>query len=376
MIQYKDNHRTAIITWINYYNFGTFLQAYALQKAIETLGYPNKVIDDIRYIDLRKPSIKWQLIHLCVNILHPRRVFMNNLLQSRRFKKFAKQNINIDHDWTSTSELTKHYDTFVCGSDQIWSTYAKDFHDGFYYASFVEDKNKLLAYAPSLGAKANYSRIFADTVKPWLDKFEVLAIRETSGAEIVRNITGRDDIHTVLDPTLLLSRIQWLEFVKSNKGKYKPIKESYMLAYFLTYNEKYLARAYQLAHSRGMKLVCLNTCKVSKKFADKIVIGTGPVEFLNLVADAEAVFTDSFHGTIFAMHFHKPFITFKRFSNSDSTNQNSRIENLFQIVGISDNFLDENTLYSMPGNPDWKNIEQNLNSRRMESIQILKNGLD
>ena len=41
--------RIAIITWITYPNFGTYLQAYALQQYIKSLGYDCKILDDSPY---------------------------------------------------------------------------------------------------------------------------------------------------------------------------------------------------------------------------------------------------------------------------------------------------------------------------------------
>ena len=40
------NKRTATITWVKHYNFGTILQAYALQQYILYLGYENHILND------------------------------------------------------------------------------------------------------------------------------------------------------------------------------------------------------------------------------------------------------------------------------------------------------------------------------------------
>ena len=38
--------KTATATWISYNNYGTLLQAYALQKQLELLGHENVILND------------------------------------------------------------------------------------------------------------------------------------------------------------------------------------------------------------------------------------------------------------------------------------------------------------------------------------------
>lgn len=369
-------YRTAIITWINYYNFGTFLQAYALQTVLKSIGYPNNIINDKRFVFCINANLSQRIKQLTVNILHPRKVWMENIRKSRCFKNFARRFLNIDNDWSSREELSNKYDIFVCGSDQIWSPIIQNHFGGFYFASFASKDKWNIAYAPSLGLKRIVSSDYIELVKPWLDKFKFISMREKSGTEIISQITKRENIETVLDPTLLLTSKQWKNFENSNKISAKTLGKPYMLAYFLSFNRSYLKRAYELAHSKGLILVCLNTSKIPHCLTDKLIIGAGPMDFLSLIANSEYVFTDSFHGTIFALQFHKPFITVKRFSDTADNCQNSRIENLLNIVGITDNLLDEKSLFTEPAIPNWDKIESALNKERDISYSFLYNALN
>lgn len=368
--------KTAIITWISYLNFGSFLQAYALQKVLISLGYPNAIISDKKYVSSNNKGILPIVKQLLVHILHPYKSCLDEILKTHRFKCFAQKFLNVDKDWNSTDELSSKYDIFVCGSDQIWAPTLPEHYNGFYFASFAGCDKFCLAYAPSLGANKVVSPEYVELVRPWLKKFKYISIRERLGSEIVSQITDRNDIVNVLDPTLLLTSSQWRELMNQERNTYEFHYKPYMLAYFLTFNQSYLDRAYELAKCKGLQLVCLNTVKSKKNHIDRLILGAGPMEFLNLIANSEFVFTDSFHGTIFALQFHKPFITVKRFVDTTSSGQNTRIENLFNIVGIFDNFLDENTLSMTPTIPDWTKVENALKQERESSISFLKNALN
>lgn len=70
-------------------------------------------------------------------------------------------------------------------------------------------------------------------------------------------------------------------------------------------------------------------------------VNAGPVEFLNLIKNAEIVCTDSFHGMVFSLIFNKKFSVLRRFSENDSKSQNSRIENLAKTLELEDNIICE-----------------------------------
>lgn len=51
----------AIITWVTYRNFGTFLQAFALQQYLCEKGFDCKILNDSSYIINYKPNWKHKL---------------------------------------------------------------------------------------------------------------------------------------------------------------------------------------------------------------------------------------------------------------------------------------------------------------------------
>lgn len=64
-IRVEKMNKTATITWVTYYNYGTILQAYALQCYLNNKGYDNTILNDEFVIP--KPSKKkkfYMLLHL------------------------------------------------------------------------------------------------------------------------------------------------------------------------------------------------------------------------------------------------------------------------------------------------------------------------
>ena len=112
------------------------------------------------------------------------------------------------------------------------------------------------------------------------------------------------------------------------------------MGYILTPCDTYYRVAREYAHQHDMKfyLFMLNLQDYGQ--ADKLITG-GPFDFLEYVRNADVVFTDSFHGTIFSTIFEIPFYTFKRFLDNSPINQNSRIDTLLKKMGAEIRLIDK-----------------------------------
>ena len=66
----------------------------------------------------------------------------------------------------------------------------------------------------------------------------------------------------------------------------------------------------------------------------------GPGEFLGLIKNAELILTDSFHGTVFSIIYHKPFYTFSRTGVKES--MDTRVVSLLKLLELTDRFEPEN----------------------------------
>ena len=122
--------KTATVTWIYYENFGTFLQAYALQRSITKLGHENIIIDDSCFY---RPSILSKIKKRVTDAIQGRK-----RMAHKYYVQFSSKYLNIGHSADKTSDFSQEYDVYLCGSDQIWSPYLK--FNPYYYLGFTEKK--------------------------------------------------------------------------------------------------------------------------------------------------------------------------------------------------------------------------------------------
>lgn len=334
--------KIAIMTWLYNGNYGTVLQAYALHTFVKNAGYD---VENINY----KSSLKTKLKNWIVNKNSPA-LFVGkfkekfsktdsvaNEKRNENFSDFLKSNIKLTELASSPDELLKfgnNYDAFICGSDQIWSPYLMN---PPYFLSFVPDKKPKIAYAPSFGVtstSAKKEKMICDFVK----RFDYVSIREKQGSDFLKRITGRD-YPVMVDPTMLLERKDWEKCIGDRIEK-----EKYIFCYMLTYNQKYVNAVKEYADKNKLKVILIKKDIGFENTGFTIVEDAGPQQWLNYIKYAENVFTDSFHGAIFSIIYHKEFVLFKRFSDKSGASQNSRIYTLTEMLNIKDRIVDEASL--------------------------------
>lgn len=362
-------NKTAIITWVTYCNFGTFLQAYALQRYLMDLGITNTILDDSSMI-ISPINLKYRLKKFLMRISNTDyRKFEHSIKQANRlFGYFKNELLNIDKDILNLSSVNAKYDTFICGSDQIWNPFSLENPNAdYYYASFTTKKK--IAYAPSIGV-SEVPQQYKEKLKKLTSCFDFLSAREQQGVDILRELTGKEVVK-VVDPTLLLDREQWNVLLPKNV----PCEENYILAYFLTPNIVFINAALEYARKKGLRLKMFFLDKSYKRY-DCDLITAGPIEFLHYVRDAKCLFTDSFHGSIFASIFHTQFFTFKRFKQTVK-NQNSRVENLLKIMNISERLLDEENYNNINelSDIDFSSVDYNLGPFIKKSKEYIKKAI-
>lgn len=354
--------RTATVTWITYPNFGTYLQAYALQQVVKHLGYENWILDDRRFA-LSAPRRaclgrikRWLLRKPQVKVINP------------AFSQFRQQYLQIDEHWRDDADLNRRYDMFLCGSDQIWTPYARKINP-YYFLGFTDKKK--VAYAPSTGTP-KFTEDYQAVVRPLLNRFSAIGVREKSCAEALSGFVDQR-VEAVLDPTLLLTDTQW-------EAVCAPVNDAeeapYLLCYFLTPNAWYLEYAKRESRQKGLRLKVFNTWQGAQTYGDDCM-DVGPSEFLSYIRGARRVMTDSFHASIFSILFHKDFVTFKRFQDGGERDQNARIADLFSDLGLSTYFVGEDRLNGVAqlSRPDYEAVERSLQRLRSHSIQFLRKAL-
>lgn len=335
--------KIAIITWFHYHNYGTMLQAFALSKFLTKKGYE---VDIINYIPngklLTLPSdseIEYYLKKIKKKIQGRQYKVYENDGRTKLFDEFLKENCRFTNVCVSFSDfynLNEKYDAFICGSDQIWAPIC---YDSRYFLDFVKDTKKLVAYAPSVGLSKIDDIDVKENMKKLIKRFNWISTREKSGSDLIEGLVGKK-VETVVDPTMLFSGVEWGELFNLSKKKKE---RGYLLAYFLGMNEHYWDRIYEIANILNLDIKIIPVYEKDLKRFGCIRENVGPKEFLNYIAQAEFVCTDSFHGTIFSINLQRQFITFERFLSRDANNQNSRIYNILNQTGLLNRIYGKNT---------------------------------
>lgn len=207
-----------------------------------------------------------------------------------------------------------------------------------------------------------------DRYRRYITKFDAVSVREKTAADIIERL-GCARPKVVLDPTMLLSVEQWKNIINQSKVKFK---KKYVVAYFLGVRteayDTYIQRMAQRMNSELIDIMRLSPNEKSK---------IGPAEFLWLLYHSEAVFTDSFHGTVFSILFHKPFVVFERPDEKGYGKMSSRLDTLLDTFDLNKQRAhSEEQLESINMKWDSLRIDENLKRKREYSIEFLKKALN
>lgn len=384
------NLRIGILTWFIGSNLGAVLQAKALQYKIQTL-FPDECCETIYYQTQNQvvSKKKYGLIRVVKNFIIRRSIkdFYIELymlpINKRRWKqidKFISENmkVSIPYIGDAIEKANEEYDIFICGSDQIWNP---EWLDTRYLLDFVKRGKKRIAYAPSIGMDYIPDE-HRETIKDELKEFAALSVRERQSVECIQSLIKNKVVTDVCDPTLLLKQDEWKQILKLKASD----KEPYIFCYFLSREKKY--RDYVCQFAKREKLSIINLAyangynEADKNFKAKKVYCISPQHFLELIAGASLVFTDSFHGVVFSILQEKRFWVFERnITALDGRNMsiNSRVDNLLEKLKLKERKVSANDFRtdskSLNQDIDYKLVEQLLRKYRQESIAWLKDSI-
>lgn len=334
--------RVSVATPIDMNNFGNRLQNYAVNEICRkmemqsiTIDYP-KMYYGVKIntvIRLFRPIVK------IPGITHIK--LMNKLKKLVCGYEFTRKYIPC-FESTNRKKILKKIDTcqlFGIGGDQIWSDY---WARQIWYCGYENQScEKKICFAPSFG-KERFSSEEKCEIKKVVLKIAHPAVREISGVELFRELTGNTAIQ-IVDPVLMISKEEWL---KITSAKVTP-KEKYILLYFLGNDEQQKEQARKIAEKNNWKLINVLDINDSKHY------GIGPAEFIDLINNAQIVFTDSYHGILMSMIMDTPFVICQRKMNNQVSDMNTRIDTLIKLFNIDKalyenvNFSDLSNIYSM-----------------------------
>lgn len=341
------------------FNFGETLQAVATSKVISQMGFQCQVMsyenEKIAFQDSFLPNLRKYLI------------------RALKFEWFRVRNMSYPVRRSNQKEdFEKVLQTaagVICGSDCIW--YEKDYNAVF-FLDFPQVKIPKIAYAPSLRDDIIKDPRYTRNVKRWIRGIDFLSTREEGGSQIISEISGRK-VETVLDPTLLLSQKEW-----NCMSAKRVVKEPYILVYILGKTQPVHGIASQVKKEYPhRKIIWIRMEKNDGYRMGKAIWNIGPAQFISLVRYADAVVTDSFHGTAFSIIYQKPFYSVKRFVDKNDVYDNDcRIKNILKKLEINNYFCCDDKIDFSEYRIDYQNVERKLEQERKKSLRYLRKALE
>lgn len=367
--------KVGIISLYGNKNYGNKLQNYAVYKIFQSICSDcsvtiirNKVKEKtiVVIIDFIKRIIKKLL---SISKEYYKRQFEREE-NFKSFRKFMCESNIIEKTYKPRIKLNKEYDLFVVGSDQVWNpTFETPFTEipKLYSLDFITNNNKKISFSASIGISVFPNTKIDKAKKTWND-FKSISVREDAAKEIIEGCTGRTDVEVLLDPTMLLPISYWDEVIK--KPKQIKTGEKYILNYFLgnldsnKYNE-----IQRVAKENDCKII--NILSKNDPF-----YSCGPSEFLWLEKNAFLICTDSFHSSVFAILYKKPFIVFNRDDGQKGINSmNSRLETLLSKFKLNNRYF-KNQISNDLLNCEYLYTDEILDDERKKAFAFLEKSLN
>ena len=368
-------------------NYGGMLQAYATASMLEQRGLEYELVqyEKVRTISGMVRSLPRLLNRVLLNDkyeaflkkqgmkAHPEFGEMDKIrMQSfRRFKESHFTKLSpVFKGYEALCQGARRYSAVVTGSDQLWSP--AGLPTNYYNLMFVPEDVRKISYASSFGV--GYIPWYQKgRTAEFLNRIEFISMRENKGAELVKELTGRD-VPVILDPVFMFDKAGWEKLIPSERI----VEEPYILAYFLGANPEHRQAVKQAAKELGCKIVTLphmdQYVAADEDFGDYRLYDVGPDRFLNLLRGAAYVCTDSFHGSCFAIIHGIPFVTFSRYDENSGHSKNSRIDTLCGNLGLQDRRYRAVAELGgqLSGDIRWETVAENLAKLKKKTDEYLE----
>ncbi len=377
-----------IFTWRYSLNYGTCIQAYALEQFLTKKNYNVYFIEKFKFYYgihnlietisalIRKYKTKY--------IKHPNNEILFENIDNVIQEKFKQREIKNIHFANANSKIWVNYskedyrkmlretDVFITGSDQIWNPH---YVSPVSLLAFAQKSHKKIAYASSIGVD-KIPFLKRGMYKKYLSRFYKIGVREKT-AEIELSKLLNKEVTIVLDPTFLLNKNDWAKIVDNEKCEPLPNKK-YIFCYFIGKNREWEKLVKEYAEKNCYEVYCAPSESYIIPDVGISKPELGVEDFVNYLMNADVVVTDSFHAVALSINFNKNFVVFKRFKDTDKKSQNSRIIDILSTFKLSDCLIDGNNTIEnvLKQNIDFIKTNDILKELRDYSEKFLINAIE
>lgn len=367
--------RVLIVTLPLKFNYGGILQAYALQEVLRRRGHDVVTLDE-SFDTLPRGKFTFKrltrYLRKCLSgrsaVLYPER---KELADYRRLAEpmsdFCNRHIHTLNLAGFKTLADGSFDCLVVGSDQVWRPVYNPVITRSFFDFAEHWQVHRVSYAASFGTDIwEYTPEQSARCRSLLQLFDAVSVREASGCEMCREYWGIESAVQVLDPTLLLTASDY-----QNLFEESPASADCVFSYLLDTSSEKERLVSEAAAKAGVPVFTAQNPHLydtSLPLAARQVHSPG--QWLAALMSASCVVTDSFHGCVFSLLFHKPFVVW--------TNQergSSRVRTLLQSFGLENRIVTSTAeairiLFSEP--VDWQSFDCRLNELRAKSVLFLK----
>lgn len=335
-------------------NFGAILQAYALQSYLTDLGHQADIIN-YKPFTFRQSLFKLLCSKNCVSNL-------KSWIKERNLQKFRNDHFTYSSEEYYLSEQLKQnppeYDIYITGSDQVWNPYflkgGEKKQTFSYFLDFGKNVIKC-AYAVSFGTES-YDNEAKSATTPIINTFKCIGVRENSGLSILDSINFKNDKCLVPDPTLLFTKDKYLPLINNNATETKAFVYIYILRNRIT------KKLYKMTAETGFKAISASETDGSVS------------NWLFHIKNAKLVITNSYHGMLFCLQFHTPFIILTESGKLNGMNDRfSTVLSKFNLKDRMFNSIDKININSeLEKEFNWDEIDAKINDFRQIGQNFIK----
>lgn len=344
-------------------NYGAVLQCFALRTAINRI--PNCSAEIINFNPGRKYG--W---------FTDERLQQKFLLKLKKYEEFneTENGIITDVIYDKNEIDQENYDYYIVGSDQVWNT-SFSFFDTAYLLDFVKGNAKRISYAASVGLAVDSPCMRKEVFEANIPYFDFLSVREKTHEKFIASFTDKK-VQTVVDPTLLLTSADYDRLITdTEKERSEEGEGDYIFFYYLKHDSTTpLACSFvnMLARKYNLKIIhyYVETPEIAFKNESKSFYFDGPKDFVWYIKHAKIVVTNSFHGTVFSILYHKPFYTYVVKS------MGARVLDLLHNLGLENRILHGYMpLQEVSFIIDYSSVDKILGEERQKSLEYLYTAL-
>jgi len=325
--------KIGILTFHKSFNYGAFLQCFALVNRIKS-DFPDVIVEVIDYTALSTvkgyEKMKSAYKDSIVDMINVR----NGLFEEVQSKYLPLSDYKLISDnYTELFESIKgKYDIIIVGSDAVWNWGNKGFPNAYYLGS------DLGAYKMSYAASAHgmdYKKITEEQkwqLKELLNGFVYIGVREETTAQMVRYADSSLTIHHNCDPTVLLD----IEKIPVDMEKLREKLQKKGIDFSkpiigLMAGEPY-GKMIKKYYKNKVQIVALY---LPNKYADVYLYDLNPLEWARVFSLFNITITHFFHGTMLSLRNITPVIPIEIASEYNKS-YHTKIKSVMINMGLED----------------------------------------